>query len=302
MGKTVSVIIPYYNKPLTIERAVESVINQTYSNWELIIVDDCSEDRLQATKMWSYYPVQIFRNSQNLGAGATRQIGLQKSVGDYIAFLDADDWWSPHFLEKCLYLLVMDDHAAAAWVRSTVYTSKGEIKLRRYCEMPFTNIQETILQYTRPWQTGGILWRKSMCGEWGSLSTNEDYQFEFSSSLKSNNILPVGEALYHVDQAGGYHLSKSICKEESLSNSFTLYEYVYRNLRTSLSLKSKILLFHRIIRALLKITELEGILDSDRYWSSTESIYLFTKLFNRKPIVLKIVHSLLQRTPYRLYF
>ena len=168
--------------------------------------------------------------------------------------------------------------------------------------MPFTNIQETILQYTRPWQTGGILWRKSMCGEWGSLSTNEDYQFEFSSSLKSNNILPVGETLYHVDQASEYHLSKSICKEESLSNTFTLYEYAYRNLRTSLSLKSKILLFHRIIRALLKITELEGVLDSDRYWSSTESIYMFTKLFNRKPIVLKIVHSLLQRTPYRLYF
>lgn len=299
---SVSVIIPYFNKKETIQRSVESVIAQTWENWEIIIIDDCSEEVFTAPAAWEEYPVKILSNTQNLGAGKTRQAGLYKATGEYIAFLDADDWWSPEFLEKCLKKLVNNRDAAGAWVKSAVYTKNSGVIQRRYSEIPFSCIQETILQYARPWQTGGILWRKSKCGEWGSLSTNEDYQFEFSSSLKSNFIIPVGETLYHVDQATGTHLSETVDRVISLFNTFALYEYVYHNVRYSLSVKSKILLFHRIIRSMFKITESAGSGEIHSYWSRTERMYAIIKLFVRKPFFLRLVHAVLQRTPYRLYF
>lgn len=298
----VTIVIPYYDKKETILRSVRSVVNQTYKNWELYIIDDCSPDILPVDTDWEKYPIHILKNDVNIGAGPTRQRGLEASLGKYVSFLDADDWWSPEFLEKCVRELEGNLLAGAAWVRSAVYQKDGTVVTRRYSEFSFTNIQETILQYARPWQTGGILWRKSECGEWGALTTNEDYLFEFSSSLKNNYILPVSEVLYHIDQITGSHLSERVNKNESMRNSFSLYEYVYHNLRSKLSVKSKILLFHRTIRALLKIAESGENTEIAQYWIRTEKLYLITYMLLRQRVLLKLIHSFLQRTPYKLYF
>lgn len=298
----VSVVIPYFNKKETIHRSVESVVAQTWKNWEIILIDDCSDEELTVSLTWVSIPIKIISNTYNMGAGLTRQVGLNNSTGEFVAFLDADDWWSPKFLEKCLKVLVNNQEAVGAWVKSAVYTKNSEIIPRRYSDYPFSQIQETILQYARPWQTGGILWRKAMCGEWGSLSTNEDYQFEFSSSLKSNLIIPVGETLYHVDETTGVHLSKTVERLVSLFNTFSLYEYVYHNVRPRLSKKAKILLFHRIVRSMFKITESAGSADISRHWRNTERMYSIIKIIGRRPFFLKLVHVVLQRTPYRMYF
>jgi glycosyltransferase involved in cell wall biosynthesis len=99
---TVSIIMPSYNSGLYIDQAVDSVIKQTYSNWELIIIDDASVDgsveRIQA-KYNNENRIKILRMNQNKGAAFCRNEGLIQSTGRYIAFLDSDDIWYPKKLK-----------------------------------------------------------------------------------------------------------------------------------------------------------------------------------------------------------
>jgi glycosyltransferase involved in cell wall biosynthesis len=104
-SKLVSVIIPTYNRADTLSRAIESVLNQTYSNLELIIVDDGSSDN--ATELLSKEKnkdkrIKYIRFSENKGVAAARNAGIKESRGDYIAFLDSDDQWLPDKLKLSL--------------------------------------------------------------------------------------------------------------------------------------------------------------------------------------------------------
>lgn len=112
MGDLVSVIMPNYNCGNFIEETVLSVINQTYKNWELLIVDDCSTDnsveiikKLQATDE----RIKLFINEKNSGAAASRNKALMEATGRWIAFLDSDDVWTPDKLEKQIAFMLDND-------------------------------------------------------------------------------------------------------------------------------------------------------------------------------------------------
>ncbi len=103
MRQTISVIIPVYNGALYIGEAIESVLQQTLKPTEIIVVDDASTDDTAAVV--GRYPVRYERLSQNSGAGAARNRGVELSVGAFIAFLDADDYWTSTKLDTQLRLL-----------------------------------------------------------------------------------------------------------------------------------------------------------------------------------------------------
>lgn len=95
----ISVVIPAYNAALYIERSVRSVMQQTYADWELIVVDDGSVDETAAIVASVDDPrVRVIRQ-QNGGVSAARNRGVQEAKNEWIAFLDADDEWLPEFLE-----------------------------------------------------------------------------------------------------------------------------------------------------------------------------------------------------------
>lgn len=101
----VSVVIPVFNAEKFLAQSIESVIRQEYRDWELIIVDDGSTDdsAVVALKYVDNYPGKIFyerhAGNANKGAAASRNLGIEKSKGVYIAFLDADDVWKPSKLK-----------------------------------------------------------------------------------------------------------------------------------------------------------------------------------------------------------
>lgn len=102
----VSIIMPYYNAAEYIFETVESVINQTFKDWELIIVDDCSpapETRrvLQEVKNTDER-IRVLMARENGGAGCARNIGINEAQGRFLAFIDSDDWWYPTKLEEQL--------------------------------------------------------------------------------------------------------------------------------------------------------------------------------------------------------
>lgn len=103
MMQRFSVIIPLYNKAPYVRKAIESIVSQTYEDWELIIVDDGSTDeslKVVGKKVSELGNERVRVISQtNVGVAATRNNGVAASRGEYVCFLDADDWWEPNYLE-----------------------------------------------------------------------------------------------------------------------------------------------------------------------------------------------------------
>lgn len=98
---TISVIIPTYNRSDVISRAIESVLTQTFPDFELLIIDDCSTDNTkQIVNRFDDPRVCYFRHDMNQGGSAARNTGIDHAEGDYIAFLDSDDEWFPRKLER----------------------------------------------------------------------------------------------------------------------------------------------------------------------------------------------------------
>lgn len=102
MKELVSIITPSYNTAKFISKTIESVQAQTYKNWEMIIVDDCSTDNTDEVvcKYLSDNRIKYIKNEKNSGAAVSRNKALREAKGKWIAFLDSDDLWSPEKLEK----------------------------------------------------------------------------------------------------------------------------------------------------------------------------------------------------------
>ncbi len=108
MQDLVSIIMPAYNCANYVENSVLSVMQQTYLNWELIIIDDCSTDNTRAviTKLAEADKrIKPLLKSKNGGVARARNSGLDQATGKYIAFLDSDDLWKPHKLDQQLQFM-----------------------------------------------------------------------------------------------------------------------------------------------------------------------------------------------------
>ena len=100
MQDLVSIIMPSYNTAEYIADSIKSVLKQTYENWELIIVDDCSTDGTdEVVKKFSDKRIRYYKNKKNSGAAVSRNRALKLAQGRWIAFLDSDDLWSSKKLE-----------------------------------------------------------------------------------------------------------------------------------------------------------------------------------------------------------
>ena len=110
----VSIITPSYNSSKFIEECINSVTSQTYKDWEMIIVDDCStDDSIQVITKYAKKNnrIKVILLKENVGAAEARNIAIKESKGKYIAFLDSDDLWKKKKLEKQLKFMSKNDVA-----------------------------------------------------------------------------------------------------------------------------------------------------------------------------------------------
>ena len=108
MLELISIVMPAYNAAQYIEQSIESVLKQSYTNWELIIVADCSIDdtyKIVEKLCITEERIKLFRMNENSGVAMARNFAISMSRGKYIAFLDSDDLWLPDKLEKQLNLM-----------------------------------------------------------------------------------------------------------------------------------------------------------------------------------------------------
>jgi len=202
----ISVIIPTYNRKHTLQRAIDSVLAQTFKPYEIIIVDDGSKD---GTKEWllQNYPSVQYIHQPNNGVSSARNKGIQISQGSWIALLDSDDEWMPEKLEYQSRFLEMNRdssfcHTNEIWIRNGVRVNQMK-KHKKYGG----DIFKHCLDICRISPSSSII-KKDVFEEVGafdeSLTVCEDYDLWLRVTAKFN-ILFLDEPLIkkyggHLDQ------------------------------------------------------------------------------------------------------
>lgn len=135
----VSVIIPSYNRANYISEAIDSVLNQTYQDFEIIVIDDGSTDNTK--EVLSKYDNKIrYLYQKNSGASAARNLGINKAIGEYISFLDADDIWLPFKLKSQIDIMAKNQDVALIFTDIESFNHCGIV---RYSLMRSQFPQET---------------------------------------------------------------------------------------------------------------------------------------------------------------
>ncbi len=147
MNDLVSIITPTYNCAKFIGETIESVLAQTYTNWEMIIVDDCSADNTEEiVKSYNDARIIYVKNETNSGAAVSRNRALRMAKGRWMAFLDSDDLWMPEKLEHQINFMEKNGYAFSSTKRTSceedgtptgVYISGPKVvtkfKMHNYC-------------------------------------------------------------------------------------------------------------------------------------------------------------------------
>ncbi len=221
----ISVILPVYNVEHYIAQAVQSVLNQTYKNFELLIIDDESPDRsIEICRSFQDPRIKIIQQ-KNRGLAGARNTGIRHATGDYFAFLDSDDAWLPEKLEKHLAHLEANPQVGVSFSRSAFMDETGQPT--GYYQMPkLTGITPEYLLCRNPIGNGSApVIRREVMLEIGFSDTEEVHYFD-ETFRQSEDIecwlriailtdwkiegLPEALTLYRVN-AGG--LSASIFKQ-----------------------------------------------------------------------------------------
>lgn len=129
IGSLITIITPTFNRGHLIARAIESVLKQSYSNFEYIIVDDASTDNTEKViKSFSDSRIRYMKYENNGGNAVARNIGVNAATGDFIAFLDSDDEYLPYYLEQAYTRLTNSPTADFLWSGTKTVAIDGSFK------------------------------------------------------------------------------------------------------------------------------------------------------------------------------
>lgn len=189
----ISIIMAAYNAEKTIVPAIRSVLAQSYSHWELIVVDDCSTDRTAAlVESFNDSRIRLLHNPINQGVSLTRAHALRESRGEWIAILDSDDLWAPCKLEKQV-ALQLQKNANLLFTAST-FIDSNDTAIDWILHAPDEISYRQLLKQNLV-SNSSVLVKKSLYLEHQAIGDN--MHEDFACWLK---ILRTGEKAYGVDE------------------------------------------------------------------------------------------------------
>ena len=187
-----TVIIPLFNKENYVHNCIQSVFNQTFTNYEIIIVNDGSTDKsIAIVENFKNQNIKIINHDNNKGLSATRNTGIANANSDYITFLDADDAWKPTFLENVLELI---NTFAEARIFATNYEEKYQNKIvlpqnnanklkknsKQIIDFFSINLGQGIYNH------GSVCFHKSVFKKAGLYNENIDYAEDLDFNIRAN--------------------------------------------------------------------------------------------------------------------
>lgn len=203
-NKTVSVIIPVYNASKYIRKTIESVLNQTYKDIEIVLVDDCSKDNSKEIIdefIKNHQNIVYHLQEKNTGAAVARNKALDLAKGRFVAFLDSDDLWYPEKIEKQLSLMVNKDiafcYTAYEMIDDNDNLIKGKIKILQKAEYKHL-LKRTMIS------TPTVLLDRQLIGDLKMplRRTGQDYAFWLLLLRNVDAAYGIDEALVKVRRRG----------------------------------------------------------------------------------------------------
>jgi len=244
MRKKISIIVPVYNKGKYLDKCISSIVNQSYENIEIILINDGSTDEsLDICNVWKQNDSRIIvLDQENNGVSAARNRGIDYSSGDYIAFIDGDDWIDRNYISYLLYLCNTNE-CDVSQVRYRYVENENEINL--------SNEKDNVVKisFYELFSSSNRLYRAIVCGKLFAKYLFDEYRF------------PVGR-IYEDEEAAFYLTYKA--KNIALSNR-QLYYYrmtdnsIMRNDNTRVNFDF-VYLHERIINYLEKVNDYKVLL------------------------------------------
>ncbi len=203
----VSIIIPTYNAEKFIDSTIQSVIDQTYKDWELIIVDDCSKDNTRMIlEEWQKKDTRIqliFLDKNSGGPAHPKNVGILKATGKYIAYLDHDDEWMPEKLEKQVAVLENDPEIGLISCETTLMSPDGKLLEKRSIEkVPDHGVFPEILSHDFIFSNSSMMLPKIVIDKLGNRDENpkiglaEDREFELRVAAAGYKFHVIHEPLF----------------------------------------------------------------------------------------------------------
>lgn len=284
--KKVSIIIPTSNRIKELRKALESVFHQTYKNWEIVIIDNYSNDGTDEYIRNLNEKRVIYKKYKNEGIiGASRNKGINYSEGFYLAFLDSDDWWEKNKLEKCIETI---NSRKSDFVYHNCYIKGENISSRTYARQLKKPIYDDLLRNGNTIITSSVVVKKELIIKAGCFSEKsnicgwEDYDLWIKISKMKKNFILIPEIL------GSYGMGedKFDNSERILLNITNMYNCVLKEYKDKTGIEpwwplyTKALANLRIgnIRIARKLL-IKNILFNSPNLSKLKSLYYFFKSF-----------------------
>lgn len=205
----ISIIIPSFNKEKYIYDTIQSVQNQTYVNWELLVIDDLSSDRTIAiieAFIEKDNRIKLYVNTENKGANYSRNFGIKQSLGKYIVFLDADDVFSLTCLENRIKAIANTDLDFCVFTMQIFKNSVGDLSSKWIPNSQ--NPLKDFLSHSLPWQTMQPIWKKEFLLLIGGFDENfkrmQDVELHtrtlFYSNIKFKQVVDEPDCFYRIDE------------------------------------------------------------------------------------------------------
>ena len=207
----ISIVMPVYNSSLTLNRSIESIINQTNSNWELICVDDGSIDNslsiLQSFQKKDHR-IKVY-HKDNSGPGLTRNFAIEKCNGEYIGFLDSDDCWDILCVEELLKLI--ESNNPDVIILRTIMCNKNNFydafKVNKFINLKNKDLISCMMSGILPWGQEKVIKAsiiKNNHIKFSKDSVGEEAIFSFDVLNNSKLISFVNQPMYYyyVDEKG----------------------------------------------------------------------------------------------------
>ena len=222
-----SVIIPYYKKRNYIERCIDAVLAQTYQDCEIILVDDGSQDGVAQLIDEKYSEKVQLIQQENQGVSAARNKGIAAATHDYIAFLDADDYWSPFYLEKLTQIINQEKDIKIIGAHYTRNKSEVELKNNSLDYFKFENYFKNAVRNTFFLTSATIVTRNFFLENFGfnsNLKRGEDIDVWLRAVASGGNAFYIKNSLvYYSDEDSEQATSSIGVVENSLVG--TINEY-----------------------------------------------------------------------------
>lgn len=236
-ANTVSVIIPCYNQSHFLKQAIESVIGQTYTNYEIILVDDGSTDNTKEIAL--QYPQVKYIYQKNKGLSAARNTGIKNSNGEYLVFLDSDDWLYPQALYTNVgYLQTNPDVAFVSGAHDKIFIDSGKVtEVKHYKSGDyFTHL----LHHNFIGMIAAVMFRRWVFAE-----------FEFDTTLKACedydlylNVAKQFPLLHHTNKISAYRIHSNSMSADPLYMLNTVL-MVKKRYVSSIKTKSQMIKFEK---------------------------------------------------------